>query len=50
MPYWADRTGRNELHGRQISQRGGNVYCRLDGDRVFLRGTCALYLKGEIET
>ena len=49
MPYWAARSDRRELHGRQISARGGDVYCRLDGDRVCLSGVCTLYLKGEIE-
>ncbi|MDA0261836.1 MAG: PhzF family phenazine biosynthesis protein [Proteobacteria bacterium] len=48
-PYWAARLGRIDLHGRQISARGGDVLCRLEGDRVFLGGTCALYLRGEIE-
>jgi len=48
-PYWAGRVGRGDLHARQISARGGDIHCRLDGDRVFLRGACTLYLKGEIE-
>ena len=50
MPYWAERLDSDELDARQVSSRGGNISCRLDGDRVFLRGRCTLYLKGEIET
>lgn len=47
-PFWADRLGRNPLRARQISPRGGEILCRVAGDRVFLKGACALYLKGEI--
>lgn len=47
-PYWADRLGKNTLFARQVSQRGGEVYCELAGDRVKLGGDAVLYLKGEI--
>ncbi len=47
-PFWADRLNRNELRARQISPRGGELMCRVADDRVFLGGTCVLYLKGEI--
>ncbi|MBV1934545.1 MAG: PhzF family phenazine biosynthesis protein [Parvibaculaceae bacterium] len=45
-PYWAKRLKKNTLKARQISKRGGTVLCELRGDRVFLRGQCADYLKG----
>lgn len=48
-PFWAERLGRTELSARQISARGGNVGCRLEGDRVILTGKCASYLEGRIE-
>ncbi len=48
-PYWAERLGKSELAARQISARGGDVGCRLAGDRVILTGTCAFYMAGEIE-
>lgn len=47
-PYWADRLGKNVLFARQVSKRGGEVYCELSGDRVLLGGDAVLYLKGEI--
>jgi len=47
-PYWARKLKKDALIARQISPRGGTVWCRLEGDRVFLEGTCADYLKGEI--
>ncbi len=47
-PYWAGRLGKRTLSGRQISARGGDVGCRVDGDRVHLSGTAALFLTGTI--
>ncbi len=48
-PYWAARLGRTTLRARQISARGGEVGCRVLGDRVELSGVCAPYLEGSIE-
>ena len=48
VPYWAGRLGRDSLVGRQISARGGTLWCRLRGDRVDIAGTCADYLSGTI--
>lgn len=47
-PYWGERLGRQELAGRQISQRGGSVRCRLDGDRVHLGGQAVRYAESQI--
>ena len=40
VPYWAARLGRGEapLEARQISHRGGELTCRLLGDRVTIAG------------
>jgi|APSaa5957512535_1039671.scaffolds.fasta_scaffold00454_18 PhzF family phenazine biosynthesis protein len=48
-PYWAERLGKTELVARQVSARGGDVGCRLQGDRVILTGRCAFYMEGRIE-
>lgn len=48
VPYWAQKLGSTELHCRQLSARGGDLWCRLDGDRVLMSGKCALFLQGEI--
>jgi PhzF family phenazine biosynthesis protein len=48
VPYWAVRLGRSELSARQVSKRGGALRCRLEGERVMLAGSCALYLSGTI--
>jgi PhzF family phenazine biosynthesis protein len=48
VPYWAGKLGKTNLHCRQVSPRSGDLECKLDGDRVYLSGTCVLYMKGEI--
>ena len=47
-PYWAGRTGRTALRAYQASARGGEVACRLGGDRVRLGGRAVTYMKGEM--
>ena len=48
-PYWAERLGKTELTAFQASARGGELWCRLQGDRVLVSGEAVLYLKGEIQ-
>lgn len=45
-PYWAKRLGRNTLHARQVSTRGGEVWCELDGDRVRISGYAVEVMSG----
>jgi predicted PhzF superfamily epimerase YddE/YHI9 len=47
-PWWAARLGRNPLHARQISRRGGDLICRVSGDRVILSGEAVTFMSGEI--
>jgi PhzF family phenazine biosynthesis protein len=49
IPYWADKLGKTELRARQVSPRGGDLWCELRGDRVLISGYAVTYLKGEIE-
>jgi PhzF family phenazine biosynthesis protein len=48
-PYWAKRLNKTEFRAFQASQRGGEITCRLVGDRVELEGSCVFYLEGEVE-
>ncbi len=48
IPYWAEKLGRKELHARQISARGGDLYCTLVDDRVLIAGQAVLYMKGNV--
>jgi PhzF family phenazine biosynthesis protein len=47
-PYWADQLAKTDLHARQISTRGGELFCKLAGDRVEIAGRAALFLRGRI--
>ena len=48
IPYWAERLGKEKLYARQLSRRGGELFCELNGERVKIGGNAALYLRGEI--
>jgi len=48
IPFWAEKLGKTEMHARQLSRRGGALFCRLKGDRVDIGGNAVTYLKGEI--
>jgi predicted PhzF superfamily epimerase YddE/YHI9 len=48
-PYRAERMGKNQLKAKQISSRGGEVFCELKGDRVLISGTARKYLEGSID-
>ena len=48
MPYWSKRLGNNQLVGRQISARGGTMYCELVGDRVKIAGHVVEIMTGEL--
>ncbi|MGA8274127.1 MAG: PhzF family phenazine biosynthesis protein [Candidatus Sulfotelmatobacter sp.] len=49
VPYWAKRLGKTTFRAYQASRRGGEIICRLTGDRVDLEGSCVFYLEGEVE-
>jgi PhzF family phenazine biosynthesis protein len=48
-PYWAERLGKRAFRAFQASRRGGEVICRLAGERVELEGSCVFYLEGRAE-
>ena len=48
IPYWARRLGRKTLRARQVSARGGELFCEDAGDRVKIGGRAVTYLAGEI--
>jgi PhzF family phenazine biosynthesis protein len=48
-PYWSARLGKQSLRARQVSERGGELWCEMVGDRVRLAGYAAPYLEGTIE-
>lgn len=48
VPYWAGKLGRQEIVAYQASKRGGTLYCRMEGDKVFLAGKAVLFSAGEL--
>ena len=48
VPYWATCLGKMKIHARQVSARGGDLFCQLDGDRVRLGGQAVGFLSGRI--
>jgi PhzF family phenazine biosynthesis protein len=48
-PYWAKRLGKTKFRAFQASRRGGEIVCRLTGDRVELEGSCVFFLEGQAE-
>jgi predicted PhzF superfamily epimerase YddE/YHI9 len=49
VPYWAARIGRRKLAARQVSARGGELWCEDAGSRVKISGRAVTYLRGEVE-
>lgn len=47
-PYWAKKLSKHSLRARQLSKRSGFVECKLEGERVLLKGNAMTYLIGEI--
>jgi PhzF family phenazine biosynthesis protein len=48
IPYWSKRLGKSKLFARQISQRGGELWCEDRGARVQIAGRAVQYLEGRI--
>jgi len=48
IPYWASRLGKTKLFARQVSPRGGELWCEHRGDRVTMAGRAVKYLEGNI--
>ncbi|MBN8430126.1 PhzF family phenazine biosynthesis protein [Microbulbifer salipaludis] len=47
-PFWAAKLDKPALKARQISARGGELDCELNGERVIMRGRAITYLRGQI--
>ena len=48
IPFWNERLEKNKLLAKQLSKRGGVLYCESHGERVRIGGKAARYLKGDI--
>jgi len=48
-PYWARRLGKSRLRARQLSERTGEIWCGLEGDRVLLEGKMQFTMQATLE-
>lgn len=48
-PYWAQHLGKTTLVAKQLSARGGTLYCQVTPQHVVISGYGALYLSGTIQ-
>jgi PhzF family phenazine biosynthesis protein len=48
IPYWSKRLRKQQMLARQLSSRGGTLYCEDHGARVLIGGHAVTYLQGEI--
>ncbi|PGY08142.1 PhzF family phenazine biosynthesis protein [Bacillus sp. AFS031507] len=43
IPFWSERLEKREMVAKQLSSRGGTLYCKHEGTRVKMAGKAALY-------
>jgi PhzF family phenazine biosynthesis protein len=48
VPYWSRCLGKTSLYARQVSARGGELWCEDRGERVVIQGRAARFMQGEI--
>jgi PhzF family phenazine biosynthesis protein len=48
IPYWAGKLKKKEMVAKQLSKRGGVLYCSHLGERVLIGGAAITYLSGEL--
>jgi len=49
IPYWHKILNKTTFKAKQVSQRGGEVFCKLKNDRVEISGYAKKYFEGTIE-
>ena len=49
IPFWSEKLGKSKMKAKQLSQRGGDIYCeQVNKERVIMGGECVFYMKGVI--
>lgn len=48
VPYWSRRLAKKSLFARQVSVRGGELWCEDMDERVKIAGHAVMFMKGEI--
>ncbi len=47
-PYWAKKLNKKSVYAHQVSQRGGELFCKDCGDRVVIAGRAVKFMEGSI--
>jgi PhzF family phenazine biosynthesis protein len=47
-PYWMDELGDEQLSAQQVSERGGNLGVRREGERILISGQAVTVLRGSL--
>jgi PhzF family phenazine biosynthesis protein len=48
VPYWSKRLNQTSFYALQLSERTGELWCKLSGDRVLISGHAITYMQGTI--
>jgi PhzF family phenazine biosynthesis protein len=48
IPYWSEKFGKKKFFAKQISERGGDLWCELNGERVLMSGQAVEFMRGEL--
>lgn len=48
IPFYSEKLGKKEMKAKQLSKRGGILYCEDCGDRVLISGKAVLYSISEV--
>lgn len=49
VPLWSKKLNKTEFTAKQLSNRGGTLYCRLCENKILISGKAVLYLQGELK-
>jgi PhzF family phenazine biosynthesis protein len=47
-PYWSQKLEKKKLHAKQLSERGGVLYCEEKDSRVIIGGKAVKYMQGSL--
>ena len=49
IPYWSAKLNKSKLNAKQISSRGGELWCEINENRVYIGGNAVEYMCGVIK-
>lgn len=49
IPFWSEKLNKKIMQAKQLSRRGGTIYCEQNDNRVIIGGQCKFYMKGDFE-